>query len=377
MKKSLKAWYTILINKIREFLCKCDAKDLSHIELAYVKNIDYVFFTLDKELAINKDEDVIYRKISDAILKIFGCDEVDIYIWNQEKNGFILKSFFLRDKESVNMPYNFIPLSFFPDAEKLIRKSDRILIGDDLLKNGRFPENIFDFSSFLVGGFYEKDNFKGIVLLIWKKNRVAFEERELKIFNTILNYLSSAITQSVLYNEVMSLAVIDTLTGLYNRRFLDEALIREYERAKRYKRNLSLVMFDINNFKYINDNFGHLIGDLVLREISRIIKENIRSIDIPVRYGGDEIVLLLPETSLIEAEVVVKKIREKLKEWNKEAPIDGFNGEITISAGWADINETNSFEEMIQLADERMYKDKRAYKEKKAQAKEDNPFSLE
>ncbi len=377
MKKSLRTWYTNLINKIREFLCKCDTEDLSHIELAYVKNIDYVFFNLDKELTVDKDEDVIYRKISDAILKIFDCDEVDIYIWDQEKNGFILKSFFLKDKETVNMPYNFIPLSFFPDVERLIKGSERILIGDELLKSGRFPEDIFGFSSFLIGAFYEKDNFKGIVFLIWKKDRMAFGERELKIFNTILNYLSSAITQSVLYNEVMSLAVVDTLTGLYNRRFLDEALVREYDRAKRYKRNLSLVMFDINDFKYINDNFGHLIGDLVLREISRIIRENIRSIDIPVRYGGDEIVLLLPETSSIEAEVVVRKIREKLKEWNKEAPIDGFNGEITISAGWADINETNSFEEMIQLADERMYEDKRAYKIKKAETKGDNPFSLE
>ncbi len=211
---------------------------------------------------------------------------------------------------------------------------------------------------------------------IWRNEKIKFTDHEMKIFNSILNYLSNALTQSVLYNEVMSLAVIDTLTGLYNRRFFDEALKREYERAKRYNRNLSLVIFDINDFKYINDNFGHLTGDKVLREISRIIKENIRSIDIPVRYGGDELVLILPETSFFDTKLIVNKIRKKLKEWSATSPIDGFNGEVTISAGWADINEVKTPEALIELADERMYEDKKAYKKKKAQIREDSLSNL-
>ena len=377
MKMNSKSWFTDILDRIRSFICSTRDSDISDIEVSYIKNIDQVFFNLNKELSEARDKNTIYRKISDAVIKIFGCDEVDIYVWDQEKEGLVLENFFLKDRQAAVMPYNFMPLSFFPKIKEIIKKDKNIVNGwDILIDESESYSNIFDFSSSLIGPFYEKKKFRGVMFVIWRDEKMNFTDHEMRIFNSILNYLSNALTQSVLYNEVMSLAVIDTLTGLYNRRFFDEALKREYERAKRYNRNLSLVIFDINDFKYINDNFGHLTGDMVLREISRIIKENIRSIDIPVRYGGDELVLILPETSFFDTKLTVNKIRKKLKEWSATSPIDGFNGEITISAGWADINEVKTPEALIELADERMYEDKRAYKEKKAQMREDSLSNL-
>ncbi len=377
MKMNSKSWFMDILNKVRSFICNTKDSEVSDIEVSYIKNIDQVFFNLNKELSEAKDKTTIYRKISDAIIKIFDCDEVDIYVWDQEKEGLVLENFFLKDRQAAVMPYNFMPLSFFPKIKEIIKKDKDIVDGWDILMDeDESYSNIFDFSSSLIGPFYEKKKFRGVIFVIWRNEKINFTDHEMRIFNTILNYLSNALTQSVLYSEVMSLAVIDTLTGLYNRRFFDEALKREYERAKRYNRNLSLVVFDINDFKYINDNFGHLIGDMVLRDISRIIRENIRSIDIPVRYGGDELVLILPETSFFDTKLTVNKIRKKLKEWNATSPIDGFNGEITISAGWADIKEVASYEALIELADERMYEDKRAYKEKKAQMREDSLSNL-
>ena len=377
MKMNLKNWLISILNRIRSFICSTEGSEISNIEILYIKNIDHVFFNLNKELSETKDKTTIYRKIGDAVIKVFNCDEVDIYVWDQEKEGLVLDDFFLKDRQAVVMPYNFMPLSFFPKIKEIIKIDENIVDGwNILIDEDDSYSNIFDFASSLIGPFYEKKKFRGVMFAIWRNEKIKFTDHEMKIFNSILNYLSNALTQSVLYNEVMSLAVIDTLTGLYNRRFFDEALKREYERAKRYNRNLSLVIFDINDFKYINDNFGHLTGDKVLREISRIIKENIRSIDIPVRYGGDELVLILPETSFFDTKLIVNKIRKKLKEWSATSPIDGFNGEVTISAGWADINEVKTPEALIELADERMYEDKKAYKEKKAQIREDSLSNL-
>ncbi len=364
-----------LLNKFCKYLC--EKKDgISEIAESYIKNLDLIFFNLNKELSESKDKNTIYRKIGDATIKIFDCDEVYIYVWDGDKNGLVLESFFVKNKETVTMPYNFMPISFFPKIKDIVEGNEKILNGWNLLKDDEKYSSIFDFSSSLIGAFYEKDNFKGVVFIVWKEREVDFTEHEIKIFGSILSYLSNAITQSVLYEEIMSLAVIDTLTGLYNRRFFDDTFHREFVRANRYRRNLSLVMFDINDFKYINDNFGHLAGDMVLREVSRIIRENIRSIDIPVRYGGDEIILLLPETSKEDAELVVKKIREKLKEWNATSPIDGFNGEVTISAGYSDIKEVKDPEEMVKLSDERMYEDKRKYKQKKKESREEDFSTL-
>ncbi len=371
MKKNLRNWFMGLLDRICHLLCK--VKDISDIEVSYIKNLDFVFFNLNKDLSESRDRGTIYRKIGDAIIKIFSCDEVYIYIWDGEKNGLVLENFFLKNKDTISMPYNFMPISFFPKIKEIVEGNQKILKGWDIMKEEEGDyKSVFDFSSSLIGAFYEKDSFKGVIFIVWKEKKLEFTDQGIKIFNSILNYLSNALTQSVLYEEVMSLAVIDTLTGLYNRRFFDDTLKREFERAKRYNRSLALVLFDINDFKFINDNFGHLAGDMVLREVSRIIKENIRSIDIPVRYGGDEIILLLPETSRKEASFVVEKIRQKLKEWNATSPIDGFNGEITLSAGWTDIEEASVPEDMIKLADSRMYEDKKVYKQKKAQNREDD-----
>lgn len=366
MKKNLKNWYMTIKDKLRDILCKnlCgeELKYTSSIEKSYLKNANFIFFNLTKELSELQDESAIYRKIGEAILKIFNCDEIEIYKWNEEKEGFVLESFFVRENNKITMPYNFIPLSYFPRMKDITTGKRGIVSGWELLEEGsQFYTDVFDFASSLIGPFYERDRFKGIVFIIWKKKKIKFTEYEKKIFDSILNHLSNSITQSALYKEVLSLATIDRLTGLYNRRFFDETLEREYERVKRYNRKLSLVMFDINRFKYINDNFGHLVGDMVLREVSKIIKENIRSTDVAVRYGGDEIVLILPETHREDAKVVIDKILKKIKEWNFTRPIDGFNGDITLSVGCADTDEVHSAEELISLADKRMYEDKRRY----------------
>lgn len=112
------------------------------------------------------------------------------------------------------------------------------------------------------------------------------------------------------------LAIRDGLTGLYNHRHFQELLVREVERAKRYKDKICCMMMDLDYFKEVNDSHGHQYGDFVLRECTRLIADEIRSSDILARYGGEEFVLLLPNVDLVGARQVAEKIRKKLSQHN-------------------------------------------------------------
>lgn len=157
-----------------------------------------------------------------------------------------------------------------------------------------------------------------------------------------------------LFKEVQRLAVTDPLTQLYNRHKLDETLKLEIERAKRYGRSLSLIMLDVDDLKAVNDEFGHHVGDEVLQSIAGAIKDVIRQVDLPVRYGGDEFVILLPEANFEEAFGVERRLHKRIKE-------QVFKGHpLTVSSGV--VQWRGSFvtaENFIKAADEAMYRAKK------------------
>jgi len=149
----------------------------------------------------------------------------------------------------------------------------------------------------------------------------------------------------------------DPLTGLYNRRYLDFRLENEFARAKRYNRNLSLVMIDLDYFKRVNDNYSHLVGDEVLKVIAHLFRENLRGVDLAARYGGEEFVLLLPETPSNGAILVCERIRREVERYNWGAVRPGLK--VTISLGLAyDVNVAEHTA-MLAQADARLYEAKK------------------
>ena len=153
----------------------------------------------------------------------------------------------------------------------------------------------------------------------------------------------------------------DSLTGLYSRRTFDEVFVREVERANRYGKELSVLFFDLDDFKQVNDTFGHLAGDDALEHVARIVMGEIRTIDIASRYGGEEIVVVLPETGKAAAFVVGERIREKVESMKLDYKDQIIN--LTISGGIATlpIDATDS-KELIANADIAVYKAKEAGK---------------
>ena len=150
----------------------------------------------------------------------------------------------------------------------------------------------------------------------------------------------------------------DKLTGLFNRNKFDEIYTKELKRAKRYKNNLSMILFDIDNFKYVNDTFGHQIGDEVLKEISRLLTNSIRETDISVRWGGEEFLILLPQTDLFGAHAVAEKLRLNIK--NEVITQKQLN--ITASFGVTQMKETDDENLFVSRCDKLLYKAKNSGK---------------
>ena len=163
-----------------------------------------------------------------------------------------------------------------------------------------------------------------------------------------------------LREELREQAINDPLTGLYNRRYLEESLARELYIAQRRNTPLSVVLLDIDHFKQINDNFGHGSGDALLREVGLILSGNLRMSDIACRYGGDEFVLILPDTTLDDAQHRVQQILKRLHEiriWQNNHLIDP----LTVSIGIAMASEHNFISsEILRAADEAFYAAKQA-----------------
>ncbi len=147
----------------------------------------------------------------------------------------------------------------------------------------------------------------------------------------------------------------DSLTGLHNRKKFYEIFGKEVRRDARYNNYLSLLMFDIDNFKSFNDDFGHNIGDEVLRIISKIILESIREHDIAVRWGGEEFIILTPETNIKGAKIVAEKIRSTIESFKN----DKIKRQITVSCGITGFSNSDSQEDIIERADIALYKAKK------------------
>jgi diguanylate cyclase len=178
-----------------------------------------------------------------------------------------------------------------------------------------------------------------------------------KVCVTLVDVTDTAIYQKMLKEALESLAEAnhrDGLTGIYNRHFLEESLAREFSRARRYGGTISLVMLDIDNFKIINDTFGHLAGDEVLRSTAKHLNTVLRQTDILGRYGGEEFSLLLPETNLKGAQILADRVREQIEQ--ASVPYGSSSLNVTISAGIAEYHAgMTRHEDLIKAADDALY----------------------
>jgi diguanylate cyclase (GGDEF)-like protein len=203
----------------------------------------------------------------------------------------------------------------------------------------------------------------GLLNLTDKEGDAAFDQVDLSLLQIIAPQVALALERAEWQEKATQfqlMSITDPLTGLPNRRYLEERLSEEVNRSKRYDHDLSFLMIDIDDFKVYNDLNGHQAGDLALEMTGHALRGALRSADVAARYGGEEFCILLPQTSLPEARVIAERIREKIEDTDfphaKTQPL----GAVTISTGISTLSQSiDTAEQMIWAADRALYEAKR------------------
>ncbi len=181
---------------------------------------------------------------------------------------------------------------------------------------------------------------------------------QVKVGRTIFKFIVSGNMEAQYHEEIYRLMTVDGLTELHNKRYFNEALEREASRSVRYGRSFSLVLFDIDHFKKINDTYGHLAGDSVLRQLGALVRNRVRRDDVPCRTGGEEFSVIVPEVSRDGAVQLAEKLRASI-----EAAVFKFEGTeipVTVSLGVAEWESTiQDPQDLVKRADEFLYEAKR------------------
>jgi diguanylate cyclase (GGDEF)-like protein len=178
-------------------------------------------------------------------------------------------------------------------------------------------------------------------------------------FHIIAQQFMLGIKRALLYKEVQELTITDNLTQVFTRRYFMERFIEELDRSKKFKHKFSFLMIDIDRFKEFNDRYGHLVGDVVLREITKTIKDTVRQIDLIGRYGGEELSIILTETDKDQARFAAERLRRAIESKCIKAYDEDLKATVSIGISTypADANDAKS---LIEKADEALYNAKEA-----------------
>jgi diguanylate cyclase (GGDEF)-like protein len=194
-------------------------------------------------------------------------------------------------------------------------------------------------------------------LAVFTRDEAELGDDAIEELEQLAQHAGPAIENAQRFREARQLADLDALTGLHNRRYFHETLAREVARAHRYNRDLALVVFDLDDFKAINDQIGHLAGDGVLADAASRVRDVVRTADIACRVGGDEFAVVLPESTLGDAEQLYRRIQHAVS----AQPI-GELGHIVFSAGVAELRPEDDAVAFFQRADDALYRAKESGK---------------
>jgi diguanylate cyclase (GGDEF)-like protein len=235
---------------------------------------------------------------------------------------------------------------------------------------GMVPYNLFTRYGYLAGSVFEMVVFSLALGYRFKQNqdeKLDYKGRLLASEITMRSSLERMVNERTeqlkkANQELQELSAKDGLTGLFNRRYFDDAIQREWQRHYRQQSCLSLIMCDIDHFKSYNDRFGHLAGDGCIRKVAQAIERQLlRSGDVAARYGGEEFVIILTETDLSGAYSVAEKIKQAVSDCNILSAVDS-HPVVSVSLGVAAMqpDEVHNFLELISRADEALYNSKRS-----------------
>ncbi|MBI5748046.1 MAG: sensor domain-containing diguanylate cyclase [Nitrospinae bacterium] len=309
-----------------------------------------------KALTSSLDLDEILNIVMDKIGKLLSPQNWSLLLLDEKKNELKFELVVGEGSEKIKG----IRLKVGEGIAGWVAMERKPLLIPDVSKDPRFYKKVDEISNFTTKSIIcvpliAREKCLGVIELI-NVGEEGFREEDLLVLTTIADYTAIAIENAKYFNKVRELTTIDDLTHLYNKRTLHTRLKYEIERAKRFESDLSLIFIDLDYFKEINDKYGHICGDNLLKEFGRLVLKIIRNVDIAYRYGGDEFLILMTETSkknaVLAAERLGKAIKKKL--FLKE---DKINLHVSASIGTATFPmDAKNREDLIKVADVNMYK---------------------
>ncbi len=271
--------------------------------------------------------------------------------------------------EDPNMPCLQLNLKKYPEILASLASKEPILINDvstdPLMNKVREILVPLGIKSILVIPIIFHEKVIGTLLLRTSKTARAFTASEIQLLNTIAKTSSNALYNAFLFERIEDekarlekLAITDYLTGIYNVRYFYHRIIEEFNRSERYILPVSCLMLDIDNFKKVNDIYGHKIGDTVLQEFSKLLKKFTRKIDVLARYGGEEFIVLLPQTSMDGALAEAERVRTSIRDHRFNSLKNKKGITVSIGISYSPHPEVNTHDDLVSLADKALFEAK-------------------
>lgn len=323
--------------------------------------------------------DVLYVFV-EQIARVVASDRCSVVrIWGRGNEATVLAS-----HEDASISDYRIALDKYPELKESLERRETIVVQDTrnhpLMDGCRADLEQAGVRAVLVIPIVLFDDEVGTLLLRAARKDGSFTLREMSFFEIVSEAACNALERAHLLESIQAanerlehIARTDGLTGLYNRRYFHEQFNQEFERARRYETPLSCLIFDVDDFKKVNDTYGHLIGDSVLVEISNRLLRRVRSIDLSARYGGEEFVVLMPQTEREGAVAQAERVRKHIAENAFEGMPSGEPVTVSIGVAVYDANTMRSPADLLRAADHALYKAKQSGKNQVSIAEETTP----
>ncbi len=270
-----------------------------------------LFLEISTRMSLSADTDQLIAIFVNRTAEIFKAGRVSLMLLDQTSRDLSIKASY-----GLNPSLDKTRIKLGEMFGGWVAQQGRPLLVKDI--EAEFPDLLKDrlsrykSKSFIIVPLETKEGVIGILNLTDRKGAGIFTDDDLKIVNLLCRYLALHIENIKLLEKNAELVTVDVLTGLFNHRYFQEHVLEEIYQAERYRNPLSLLMLDIDNFSRYNQTYGYSAGDDALKQISRIIKENMRRVDAAVRYGPEEFMIILPNTRLKQAIVAGERIKEAI-----------------------------------------------------------------
>ena len=301
------------------------------------------------------EKEEIFKSSLDMVTEIARAKEGALVYYNDEKKEIEIKEVRGREKEGIEgrtVKINSFELDYLRREEGLLSILNLTDKNHPMIKFYKNNRDFFkDLSIYLFIPLHNKSNFLGFILLGAKQIGGRYTENNKDMLKTLVSHIASSLYNAKLYDE----AITDGMTKLYLHRYFKIRLAEEVAAGERYKRELSLIMIDIDHFKKFNDTYGHQTGDKVLKNVANILKKSTRASDLVARYGGEEFVIILPETLKKGGEIVAENLRKRIEEAKIKDKDTILKVTVSFGVSTIDYQKDMTIDDLIKEADLALY----------------------